>query len=110
MSEVFKRVVGIPPRKYRKYVLESNLWTILVDGIFATPFKVLGDYGENLAAVWSQLFGGSTFILLLSVTTRISNTKQRQRPAKPFTYGLSWATFLRNGDTPPWSRRGRCWQ
>jgi hypothetical protein len=54
---------GDPPRKYRKYALESTLWTILVDGIFSTPFKVLGDYGEYLAVVWSQLFGESTFIL-----------------------------------------------
>jgi hypothetical protein len=54
---------GDPLRKYHKYVLESDLWTILVDGIFSTPFKVLGDYGEYLAAVWSQLFGESTFIL-----------------------------------------------
>jgi hypothetical protein len=54
---------GDPPRKYRKHVLEGTLWTILVDGIFSTPFKVLGDYGEYLAVVWSQLFGESTFIL-----------------------------------------------
>lgn len=80
---------GDPPRKYRKYVLESTLWTILVDGIFSTPFKVLGDYGEYLAAVWSQLFGESTFILY-SLLQHEYLTRNRDN-VQPKHFHMAWA-------------------
>jgi hypothetical protein len=80
---------GDPPRKYRKYVLESTLWTILVDGIFSTPFKVLGDYGEYLAVVWSQLFGERTFILY-SLLHYEYLTRNRDN-VQPNHFHMAWA-------------------
>jgi hypothetical protein len=80
---------GDPPRKYRKYVLESTLWTILVDGIFSTPFKVLGDYGEYLATVWSQLFGEGTFILY-SLLQYEYLTRNRDN-VQPNHFHMAWA-------------------
>lgn len=35
-----------------KFVLESAIWAILVHGIFSTPFKAFGHYGERFAAAW----------------------------------------------------------
>ena len=80
---------GDPPRKYRKYVLESTLWTILVDGIFSTPFKVLGNYGKYLADVWSQLFGESTFILYSQLHYEYL-TRSRDN-VQPNHFHMAWA-------------------
>jgi hypothetical protein len=46
----------IAPRRHHKFILESTFWSILVDGIFSTPFRVFGSYGEHFAHTWSQLF------------------------------------------------------
>jgi len=40
------------PEQHHKYALESKLWSILAEGIFATPFKVLGDYGNCFFTSW----------------------------------------------------------
>jgi hypothetical protein len=41
-------------KRHYKFVLESAIWATLVNGIFSTPFKVFGPYGERFTAAWIQ--------------------------------------------------------
>ena len=48
--------IQMAEKKHHKFVLESTLWSILIQGFFSTPFRVLGDNGNSFAVTWSQLF------------------------------------------------------
>jgi hypothetical protein len=47
--------VRLAPKIHHKFALESSIWAILMDGIFATPFKIFGDYSSHFSTSWSQL-------------------------------------------------------
>ncbi|KAH7330475.1 hypothetical protein BKA65DRAFT_59284 [Rhexocercosporidium sp. MPI-PUGE-AT-0058] len=46
-----------PQNKDYKNVLESCFWKVIFDGIFATPFCALGEYGNSFMETWTALFG-----------------------------------------------------
>ncbi|KIW64727.1 hypothetical protein PV04_09641 [Phialophora macrospora] len=47
---------NILPRD-RRLLFQSILWNIIIDGIFLTPFRVFGTYGDPIYQVWKTLFG-----------------------------------------------------
>jgi hypothetical protein len=47
--------IQLVPKRHHKFALESRIWAILMDGIFATPFKLFGDYSSRSSTLWSQL-------------------------------------------------------
>jgi len=47
------------PEQHHKYALEGKLWSILEEGIFATPFKVLGGYGDCFFTSWCMIHQNS---------------------------------------------------
>ena len=49
-------LIGNMPPKHWRYPLEGKLWSILVDALFSTPFRVLGSRGEPFSLRWSNLF------------------------------------------------------
>jgi hypothetical protein len=51
--------VRLPPNilpRDRKLLFQSILWNIIIDGIFLTPFRVFGAYGDPIYQVWKALF------------------------------------------------------
>jgi hypothetical protein len=43
----------LAPPRHHKFALESSIWTILVDNIFAAPFKIFDDDSGHFSALWS---------------------------------------------------------
>lgn len=60
--------IQMAEKKHHKFVLESTLWSILIQGFFSTPFRVLGDNGNSFAVTWSQLFQPRECSLFISST------------------------------------------
>jgi hypothetical protein len=85
------------PEQHHKYALESKLWSILAEGIFATPFKVLGDYGNCFFTSWCLVHPDCMFSLLDAISTNDLNCKQRDVRAIPCLTGLLLALPLRSG-------------
>jgi hypothetical protein len=53
----------LTPKRHHKFALESSIWTILMDDIFATPFKIFGDYSKRFSNIWShQVLDSESFI------------------------------------------------
>lgn len=48
---------GENPRIVKKHIVQNTLWSILHKRIFATPFRVFGDYGMELEKEWMRRFG-----------------------------------------------------
>ncbi|ETI21667.1 hypothetical protein G647_08014 [Cladophialophora carrionii CBS 160.54] len=46
----------IPPQDH-KFLFQSILWKIVIDGTFLTPFRVFGAYGDPIYQTWKALFG-----------------------------------------------------
>jgi len=60
--------IQMAEKRHHKFVLESTLWSILIQGFFSTPFRVLGDNGNSFAVTWSQLFQPRECSLFISST------------------------------------------
>jgi hypothetical protein len=93
--------VQYAPRRHHKFLLESSLWVILMEGIFSTPFKVFGDYGEHLAATWGQLFQSSTIVMSIFLRRITTNIKQMETLDSPRSIGLRQMLSRKNGDVLP---------
>jgi hypothetical protein len=48
------------------YLLDASIWKILLDGIFSSPFRVFGKYGEIIMSHWEQIFGAGELFLSFS--------------------------------------------
>lgn len=44
------------PQPNNVLLLQSYLWTMVIESIFKCPFRVFGAYGDRLAETWSLLF------------------------------------------------------
>lgn len=53
------------PQQDYKFLLQSYLWGIVVDGIFESPFRVFGVYGDRLAETWALLFSHGKCITII---------------------------------------------
>jgi hypothetical protein len=47
--------IRLAPPRHHKFALESSIWTILVDDIFATPFKIFDDDSGHFSTLWSRV-------------------------------------------------------
>jgi hypothetical protein len=47
--------IQLAPPRHHKFALESSIWAILMDGIFASPFKIFDDSSGNFSTLWSQI-------------------------------------------------------
>jgi hypothetical protein len=67
LGEAFGQTSFIQSEKKqaRKYILESFLWTVVVDNFFAHPFSAFGDHGDSLSTTWTQLFETGRFGVLI---------------------------------------------
>jgi hypothetical protein len=52
------------PARGQKLLLRSVLWSIIVEGVFSTPFRAFGTYGDHLYETWTTLFAPSQDPLL----------------------------------------------
>lgn len=48
--------LDVLPGRDQKLLLQSILWTVIVNGIFRTPFQVFGTYGDSVFQTWTTLF------------------------------------------------------
>jgi hypothetical protein len=65
-DEVFRArcsELSLPHEDYN-FLLQSYLWGIIVDGVFESPFRVFGVYGDRLAETWSLLFSHGERIII----------------------------------------------
>lgn len=47
--------VQLAPPRHHKFALESSIWAILMDGMFASPFTIFDDYSGHVSTLWSQI-------------------------------------------------------
>jgi hypothetical protein len=77
-------LVQAMPRKHYKFVLESVLWAILIDGIFLTPFKVFGDHGERFAQLFqTRMFKSLHLIRICTSNIRTGHVPTQAAPDCP---------------------------
>ena len=96
-SAHIRAFIQTTPEQHHKYALESKLWSILVEGIFATPFKVLGGYGDCFFTSWCKLHQDCMFSLLNAALINDLNYKQRDVRTILCLTGLLSALAPRNG-------------
>ncbi|KAI9855253.1 MAG: hypothetical protein M1813_000486 [Trichoglossum hirsutum] len=44
-------------RRTKQHIVQNNIWVILYEKIFCTPFRVLGNEGKLLEREWSEKYG-----------------------------------------------------
>ena len=47
--------VRLAPPRHHKFALESSIWAILMDGMFASPFTIFDDYSGHVSTLWSRI-------------------------------------------------------
>jgi hypothetical protein len=67
--------IRLAPPRHHKFALESSIWTILVDNIFATPFKIFDDHSGHFSTLWSRVIQEGVYYLF-GPCRRIANWKQ----------------------------------
>jgi hypothetical protein len=45
----------LAPPRHHKFALESSIWAILMDGMFASPFAIFDDHSGHVSTLWSQV-------------------------------------------------------
>jgi chromosome segregation ATPase len=54
------------PRQMKQYFIQNNVWTLLYDNIFNTPFQCFGDDGQTYYEEWIGTFGESKSYILFN--------------------------------------------
>jgi hypothetical protein len=60
----------LAPPRHRKFALESSIWAILMDGVFASPFTIFDDYSGHVSTLWSQVVQDGISYLFLVIPTK----------------------------------------
>ena len=72
-TEQFLNAVSSNQRLLKKQILQDNIWTVLHEFIFCSPFRIFGDEGRTLEARWNEECGTGEHIALFPLILMLSN-------------------------------------